>query len=38
MIESIWRELSPAETPVPDPEVAEPMSQSRFKAVRRLWG
>lgn len=38
MIEEIWRELAPAETPVPDPEVAEPMSQSRFKAVRRLWG
>jgi type II secretory pathway predicted ATPase ExeA len=37
-IEQIWRELSPLEMPPPDPEVAEPMVQPRFKAVRRLWG
>jgi type II secretory pathway predicted ATPase ExeA len=41
-IEEIWRELSPPETPAADPGDDEPLTQSRdqsrFRAVRRLWG
>jgi type II secretory pathway predicted ATPase ExeA len=41
-IEEIWRELAPPESPPADPGAGDPLAQardqSRFKAVRRLWG